>query len=195
MDLWFLNSYLLHLTPTSFSLPSESASRKPKHQFKEKKKFFFSIKGIHWMGKAKFCFLIRGEKMLNVMNLPHSVLPILWYKDLRCSLLKNLQLLPLLFSSVAQLHLTFWDPTDCSMPGLPVHRQLPELTQTHVHWVSDAILPSNQHPLSSPSPSALNLSQHQDLFKWVSSSHQVAKLLEFQLQHQSFQWIFRTDFL
>ena len=66
-------------------------------------------------------------------------------------------------------------------------------TQTHVHWVGDAIQPS--HPLSSPSPSAFNLSQHQGLFKWVSSLHQAAKVLEFQLQHQSFQWIFRTDFL
>ena len=68
-----------------------------------------------------------------------------------------------------------------------------EFTQTHVHWVGDAIQPS--HPLSSPSPPAFNLSQHQGLFKWVSSSHQVAKVLEFQLQHQSFQWIFRTNFL
>ena len=77
--------------------------------------------------------------------------------------------------------------------GLPVHHQLPEFTQTHVHWVSDAIL--LPHPLSSPSPPNFNLSQHQGLFKWVSSSQQVAKVLEFQLQHQSFQWIFRTDFL
>ena len=69
----------------------------------------------------------------------------------------------------------------------------PEFTQTHVHWVSDAIQPS--HPLSSPSPPAFNLSQHQGLFKWVISSHQVAKALKFQLQHQSFQRIFRTDFL
>ena len=82
---------------------------------------------------------------------------------------------------------------DCSMPGIPVHHQLPELIQTYVHWVSDVIQPS--HPLSSPSRPAFNLSQHQGLFKWVSSSHQVTKVLEFQLQHQSFQWIFRTDFL
>ena len=71
----------------------------------------------------------------------------------------------------------------------PVHHQLPEFTQIHVHWVSDAIQPS--HPLPSPSPPAFNLSQHQGLFKWVSSSHQVAKILEFQVQHQSFQWILR----
>ena len=82
---------------------------------------------------------------------------------------------------------------DCSMPGFLVHHQLPELTQTHVHRVGDIIQPS--HPLSSPSPPALNLSQHQVLFQRVSSSHQVAKVLEFQLQHQSFQWISRTDFL
>ena len=82
---------------------------------------------------------------------------------------------------------------DCSTPGLPVHYQLLEFTQTHVHWVGDAIWPS--HPLLSPSPPTFNLSQHQGLFKWVSSSHQVSKVLEFQFQHQSFQWIFRTDFL
>ena len=81
----------------------------------------------------------------------------------------------------------------CSMPGLPVHHQLPESTQTHVHQVGDAIQPS--HPLLSPSPPALNPSQHQGLFKWVSSSHQVAKVLEFQLQPQTFQWTPRTDLL
>ena len=97
------------------------------------------------------------------------------------------------FSSVAQLCLTLCNPINCSMSGLPDHQQLLESTQTHVHWVGDAIQPS--HPLSSPSPPAFNLYQHQGLFKWVSSLHQVAKVLEFQLQHQSFQWIFRTDFL
>ena len=80
---------------------------------------------------------------------------------------------------------------DCSTPGLPVRRWLPEFTQTH-HWIGDAIQPS--HPLS-PSPSAFNLSQHQGLFQRVSSSHQVAKVLELQLQPQSFQWIFKIDFL
>ena len=82
---------------------------------------------------------------------------------------------------------------DYSMPGFPVHHKLQELTQTHVHWVSDAIQPS--HPLLSPSSSAPNPSQHQGLFQWISSLHQVAKGLEFQLQHQSFQWILRADFL
>ena len=90
--------------------------------------------------------------------------------------------LPVQFSSVAQLYPTLCNPMDCSMPGLPVHYQLPEFTQTHVHWIGDAIQPS--HPLSSPSPPTFNLSQHQGLFRWVSSSHLVAKVLEFQLQHQ-----------
>ena len=97
------------------------------------------------------------------------------------------------FSSVTQSCPALCDPMDHSTPGFPIHHQLLELAQTHVHWVSDAIQPS--HPLSSPSPPAFNLSQHQSLFQWISSSHQVAKVLEFQLQHQSFQWIFRTDFL
>ena len=90
------------------------------------------------------------------------------------------------FSSVVQSCLTLCDPMNHSMPALPVHHQLPESTQTHIHQVDDAIQPS--HPLSSCSPPALNLSQHQGLFQWVSSLHQVAKVLEFQPQHQSFQW-------
>ena len=91
------------------------------------------------------------------------------------------------FSSVAQSCPTLCDFMKCSTQGLPVHHHLPESTQTHVHRVGDAIQPS--HPLSSPSLLALNLSQHQGLFKWVSSSHQVAEVLEFQLQHQSFIFI------
>ena len=84
-----------------------------------------------------------------------------------------------LFSSVTPSCPTLSDPMDCSMPGFPVHHQFPKLAQTHVHWVSDAIQPS--YPLSSPSPPAFNLSQHQGLFQGVSSSHQVAKVLEFQI--------------
>ena len=97
------------------------------------------------------------------------------------------------FSSVAQSCLTLGDPMNRSTPGLPVHHQLPEFTQTDVHWVSDAIQPS--HPLSSPSPPAPNSSQHQSLFQWVNSSHKVAKVLEFQLQHHSFQRNPRADLL
>ena len=97
------------------------------------------------------------------------------------------------FTSVAQLCPTPCDPMDCSKPGLPVHHQLPEFTQTHVHdelsqWchptISSSVAPFSSHLQSFPA---------QGLFKWVSSSHQVAKVLEFQLQHQPFQWIFRTD--
>ena len=97
------------------------------------------------------------------------------------------------FSSVTQSCLTLCDPMSCSMPGLLVHHQLPEFTQTHVHQVSDAIQPS--HPLSSPSPPAPNPSEHHSLFHRVNSSHEVAKVLEFQLQHQSFQWTLMTDLL
>ena len=97
------------------------------------------------------------------------------------------------FSSVTQSCPTLCDPMNLSTPGLPMHHQLPESTQTYVHWVGDAIQPP--HALSSPSPPAFSLSQLQGLFKWVSSSHQVAKVLEFQLQHQSFQWTPRTDLL
>ena len=103
------------------------------------------------------------------------------------------------FSSVQLLsRVRLCDPMNHSMPGFPVHHQPPEPTQTHVHWVSDAIQPF--HPPLSPSPPALDLSQRQGPFQWVSSSHQVVKVLEFQLQHQSFQWTpglisFRMDWL
>ena len=94
--------------------------------------------------------------------------------------------------SVTQSRPTLCALMDCT-PGFPVLHHLPNLAQTHVHWVRDAIQPS--HPLSSPSPPPFNLSQHQGLFHWVSSSYQVAKVLEFQLQYQPFQWIFRVYFL
>ena len=96
-------------------------------------------------------------------------------------------------NSVSQLCLTLCDPIDWSMLGFPVHHQLLEPTQIHVHRVGDAIQPSR--PLLSPSPPAFNLSQPQGLFQRVNSSHEVVKVFEFQLQHQSFQWIFRTHFL
>ena len=88
------------------------------------------------------------------------------------------------FSLVTQSCPTLCDPMNRNTPGLPVHHQLPEFIQTHVHWSGDAIQPS--HAWLSHSPPVFNLSQHQGLFKWVSSSHQVAKLLKFKLQHQSF---------
>ena len=97
------------------------------------------------------------------------------------------------FSSFAQLCLTLCDGMNRSTPGLPVHPHLPEFTQTHVHRVGDAIQP--RHLLSSPSPPAPNPSQYQSLFQGVNSSHEVAKVLEFQLQHHSFQRTPRTDLL
>ena len=130
------------------------------------------------------------------------------------SQLLGLHLLPLIFSvhiplplaclgpgracshrccSLTQSCLTLCDPMDCSTPGFPVLHYLPEFAETHVHWISDAIQPSR--PLSSPSPLALNLSQHQGLLQWVNSLHQVAEVMELQFQHQSFQRMFRVDFL
>jgi len=97
------------------------------------------------------------------------------------------------FSSVARSCPTLCDPMNHSTPGLPVHHHLLEFTQTHVHRVSDAIQPS--HPLSSPSPPAPNPSQNQSLFQWVNSLHEVARVLEFQLQHHSLQRNPRADFL
>ena len=105
----------------------------------------------------------------------------------------SFETLPSFCCSVTKLCPTLYDPMDCSIPGFPLLHYLLEVAQTHVHWVGDAIKPS--HLLSSPYPPAFNLSQHQNLFQWVSSLHQVAKVLELQLLPQSFQWIFRVDFL
>ena len=93
---------------------------------------------------------------------------------------------------VAQSCLTLCDPIDCSTPALFVLRHLSKFAQVHVHCIGDAIQPS--HPLTPPSSSALYLSQHQGLFQWVSCLHQMIRILEFQLQHQSFQWVLRADF-
>ena len=93
--------------------------------------------------------------------------------------------------SVANLCPTLCNPMDCSMTGFPVPHHLQEFAQVHVHCIGDAVQP--YHPLTSSSPSAFNLSQHQRLFQWVGCLHQMTKILELQLQHQSFQWIFRVD--
>ena len=124
----------------------------------------------YWRGKVKIL-----HNLLLVLPLYLSLLLAKSGSCRSCSLRKW----GLHFTSVTQLCLTLCDPMNCSTPGFPVHHQLPEFTQTHVHWVSDAIQPS--HPLSSPSPPAPNPSQHQSLFQWVNSSHEVAKVLEFQL--------------
>ena len=109
------------------------------------------------------------------------------YNHLR-NLSNNLQ-----FSSVAQSCPTLWDPMNRSTPDVPVHHKLLEFNQTQAHRVGDPI--QSSHSLSSPSPAAPNPSQHQGLFQWVNSSHEVAKVLELQLQHQSFQWTPRSDLL
>ena len=133
------------------------------------------------------------QRLLGHWSIRLSQLLLSWnlYSSGGTDCLKTKQIYSVQFSSVAQSCPTLCDPMNHSTPGLLVQHQLPESTQTHVH--RDAIQPS--HPLSSPSPPALNLSQHQGLSKWVSSPHQVAKVLEFQFQHQSFQRTPRTDLL
>ena len=140
----------------------------------EKKSLVFSVNDL----LSHFLFYLSLSLLIKIFL-------VFWFKNK--TLLSSVQ-----FSSVAQSYPTLFDPVNHSMPGLPVHHQFP-FTQTHVHWVGDAIQPS--HPLSSPSPPAPNPSQHQGLFQWINSSHEVVKVLEFQLQHQSFQWTPRTDFL
>ena len=146
--------------------------------------YFFTFPSLSMLS-SRMCFLLHLGTYLSSLPLIFFSFP---YKfgQLSPSFRSWLQ-----FSSVTQLCLTLCDAMDCSTAGFPVHHQLPELVQTHVDKVDDGNQPS--HPLSSPSPPAFNLSQHQGLFQWVHSSHQVPKVLE--LQHQSLQWIFRTDFL
>ena len=148
---------------------------------------FFSLKAL--------AFLLISVKITNLpVTIPPFPSPCI---DLSVLCLNHIDSLKIVkatsvqFSSVAQSCLTLCDPMNRSTPGLPVHHQLPEFTQIHVHRVSDAIQPC--HPLSSPSPPAPNLSQHPGLFQWVNSSHEMAKVLEFHLQHQSFQWTPSTD--
>ena len=124
---------------------------------------------------------------------PHNTVPETTIHSLYLWLFKEILHVSERFSSVAQAYWTLCNPMDRSTSGFPVHHWHPELTQTHAHWVGNATQPS--HPLSCHSAPAFSLSQHQCLFKWVSSSHQVPKVQEFQLQHQSFQWILRIHLL
>ena len=114
-----------------------------------------------------------SKSLLLVYSMYSNLYLLIPYSYLSLTLLS-----PLSVQFSRSVYPTLCNPMNCSTPGLPVHHQLPEFTQTHVHWVSDAIQPS--HPLLSPSP-APNPSQHQSLFQWVNSSHEVAKVLEFQL--------------
>ena len=148
--------------------------------FLEKFSFFHGDQGLH-----RECPMIQAVKADGFLNPgPRKWCGVTSAISSQC--LSSIQ-----FSSVTQLCLTLCDPMNCTTPGLPIHRRLLKFTQTHVRQVGDAIQPS--HPLRPPSPPAPNPSQHQSLFQWVNSSHEVAKVLEFQLQHQSFQWIPRTD--
>ena len=152
---------------------------------------------LKWMKKFAFYRKVWSITFLCVpprLFLSSIILPQVFTKYILWTQIKSTRtdLCVYQFSSVQSLsHVWLCNIMDCSMPGFPVHHQLPEFTQTYVHGVSDAIQPS--HLLSFPSP-PFSLSQHQGLFLGVSSSHQVDKVLEFQLQHQSFQWLFRTDF-
>ena len=147
---------------------------------------FLGTKAVSWISLV----LPGREGICIISEMSFVLLKLLGTIDRRClCLFKDL----IQFSWVTQSCLTLCDPMDYSTLNFPVHHQLPELAWTHVHWLSDTIQPS--HPLSSTSPPNFSLSQHQSLFQWVSSSYQVAKVLELQIQNQSFQWIFRTDFL
>ena len=147
---------------------------------------------FHWVQKFKIiplkvfklymCSFWRGKKMVSeIKKIVYYIIKNRYYFKDKYLPLEMLYLRPLQyqFSSVVQSCPTICDPMNCSTPVLPVHHHLPEFTQTHVHRVDDAIQPS--HPLSSPSPPVPNPSQHQSLFQWFNSSHEVAKVLEFQL--------------
>ena len=162
-----------------FSLPNPNTTQGPESYRGESSAQSTSL----WCLHETYVFGVLSGIWLKV-----EVLSLYYWKTSILSIRLSVQ-----FSSVAQSCPTLCDPMNRSTPGLPVHHQLPESTQTHVYWVGDAIRLSR--PLSSPSSPARNLSQQQSLLQWVSSSHQVAKVLEFQLQHQSFQRTPRTGFL
>ena len=146
-----------------------------------------------WKTRSMECSYWDGEDCRKSRYVVRFVYQKFSFEHIKLEYFLYIQISGYQFSSVTQSCPTLSDPMDCSTPGFPVNHQLLELAQTHVHQVDDAIQPS--HPLLSASPPAFNLSQHQGLFQRVSSSHQLSKVLEFQLQRQSFQWIFRTDFL
>ena len=177
--LWFFT--ILRRCNVKFHM-EETLKMMPQHKYFIDKFELITITGylqiIFWNKTLGFTKSLQGKEGLTILDCVESV--------------KIWQILRAQFSSVAQSCQILCDPMDYSKPDFPVHYQLPELTQAHVHQVGDASQPS--HPLSSPSPSAFNLAQHQGLFKRISSLHQVAKGLEFQL-HQSFQWTPRTDLL
>ena len=197
IDLWHVHAPPLIATsyagwqdsfPQTLRSPQATSTRRPSGRWHE------SIHG-HWQG---LCLLGSWTPSSQRKCLPQAAFWVvrckfskeLWVKDKVCFPPER-QFQEITFSKVCLVTKsgpTLCDPVDCSTPGFPALHHLLEFTQTHVHWVGDAIQPS--HPLSPPSL-AFNLSQHQSAFQWVSSSYQVAKVLELQLQHQSFQWIFK----
>ena len=138
----------------------------------EKSNWFISKQNLQLANILSFCIFMENHCILHYVSSSNTEILIFVY---------------LQFSSVTQLCPVLCEPMDCSTLGFSVHHQLPEIAQTHVHWVSDDI--QQPHPLLSPAPPAFNISQHQSIFQRGSSLHQVARLLKFQLQHQSFQWI------
>ena len=177
---WFLS----HALPSSIALRSQESCVIFIYTLNQIV-IFFLLNSLLSKGKGKvpflhFFFWIKLEDNQIKKNIKAETM--VWWASIGLNPEKPVSQ----FSSVQSLsHVQFCDPMDCSMPVFPIHHQLPELAQTHVHQVGDAIQPS--HPLSPTSPPAFNLSQHQGLCQWVSSLHQVAKVLELQLQHHSFQ--------
>ena len=167
----------------------------PSQAFNSQQQDFCHITVMSSMPKRVLCTQEALSKyLLNFLFLGLMIIFYMcWALTLTQALVECSYTQKVLFSSVTQSCPILCDPMNRSTPDLPVHYQLPEITQTQVHRVGDVIQP--YHPLSSPSPPAPNPSQHQGLFQRVSSSHEVAKVLEFQLQHQSFQWTPRTDLL
>ena len=174
IPLWFLTS--THFSPTFYFSLVQAISSYLGHHMTPNIPSCHSCycSPIHYQNQSlNDLFKSKSDLTVEYCNLTHS------HMQTKCCCSVN--------------HVQLCDPMDCGTPGFPVLHNFLKFAQTRVYWIGDAIQPS--HPLSPPSPPALNLSQHQSLFQWAGSSHQVTKVLELQLQHQSFQWIFRVDFL
>ena len=170
--------------PSCWFMQNQSQIRRPHYNFQICCLFRLQCSVLHFNS----IFLISLRKVFNFSFTQHFIIITMQWKFLS-SLHTRLSISSIKFSCSVMSN--FWGPIELQHARPHCPYQLPESTQTRVHWVGDTIQPS--HLLSSPSPPALNLSHHQGIFKWVSSSYQVAKVLEFQLQHQSFQWTPRTD--
>ena len=170
------------------SLPSNGLSRVFPSTSSEKIQLF-SVQPSLWSQLSHPCMTTGRTRYLSIQTFVSKVVALPF--NMLCRVV--IAFVPRSSSVQSLSCVRLCEPMDCRMPGLPVHHQLLEFIQTLVHWDSDAICPS--HPLLSPPPPALNLSQHQGLFKWVSFLESGGHVLEFQLQHQSFEWTARTDLL